>query len=97
MDIRSKFRTWCKGTGGTLLEVRSRTVGSCGLALSWALWKKSIKGEGGQGSPSWATELGLRGAEKIPKAILCIQPYCKPTQVGESRRLRRSRELSLRN
>ena len=25
------------------------------------------------------------------------RPYCKPTQVGESRRLRRSRELSLRN
>src|SRR5579862_6699521 len=97
MDTRSRFRAPCTGTGRTLLEDPSRTVGSCGPATAWASRKGGAKGEGGEVSPSWASELDPRGAEKIPKAIPCIGPYCKPTQVGESRRLRRSRELSLRN
>lgn len=37
-----------------------------------------------------------RGREKL-LSFSWYQPYCKPTQVGESRRLRRSEELSLRN
>ena len=37
-----------------------------------------------------------RGAEKSFMVCL-IRPYRKPTQVGESNRLRRARETSLRN
>ncbi len=69
MDTRSRFRARSTGTGGTLLEDPSRTVGSCGPALAWATWKGGAKGDGGEGSPSWANELDLKGAEKIPKAI----------------------------
>ena len=52
MDIRSKFRTQVMSTGRTLLDVSSRTVGSCGLALGWATWKGGAKAEGGEGIPS---------------------------------------------
>ena len=42
-------------------------------------------------------ELGFLGAEKSSDDYIHICSYRKPTQVGESSRLRRSRELSLRN
>ncbi len=59
--------------------------------------KRAGRLEAGKEVSQGMTELRLTGAEKSPTAIPYDRPYRKPTQVGESRRLRRSRELSLRN
>ena len=39
----------------------------------------------------------IQGAKKQPLRLGCQEPYCKPTQVGEMRNLRRTEELTLRN